>query len=215
MRAAAWVSASPARRQVADIDDDCQPAEAGKHLAQKFDPLAGKIARQDRQASNVAPRPRESRDQTAPNRVGRHREHDWDRRSCLLCGGTALPTVRMVATLSRTNSAANSTNRSLRPSAQRYSIATVWPSIHPSSRSRCTKAAVQSLQFEGVLAPRKPIVSSFACCARAASGHATEAPAKKGDKFAPLHAPSLTQGNFRPTQTNTLEGFNRSFGQSV
>ena len=51
------------------------------------------------------------------------------------------PAVRMTSTLSRTNSAAISAKRSKRPSAQRYSIATVRPSIQPSSRKRCTKAA--------------------------------------------------------------------------
>ena len=58
---------------------------------------------------------------------------------------TAAPDVTMTSTLSRTNSAAISAKRSLRPSAQRYSIATVRPSIQPSSRSRCTKAAVHWL----------------------------------------------------------------------
>jgi len=38
----------------------------------------------------------------------------------------------------------------LRPSAQRYSIATVWPSIQPSSRSRFTKALVHEPQLEHV-----------------------------------------------------------------
>ena len=90
---------------------------------------------------------------------------------------TAVPAVTMTSTLSRTNSAAISAKRSLRPSAQRYSIATVRPSIQPSSRSRCTKAAVHGPQAEGVAAPKNPMVGSFAgCCARAASGHAAAAP---------------------------------------
>ena len=60
--------------------------------------------------------------------------------------GRRRPDVTMTSTLSRTNSAAISAKRSLRPSAQRYSIATVRPSIQPSSRSRCTKAATHWLQ---------------------------------------------------------------------
>src|SRR5262249_16518586 len=44
----------------------------------------------------------------------------------------AFPPVTMTSTLSRTNSAAISAKRSLRPSAQRYWIATVRPSIQPS-----------------------------------------------------------------------------------
>ena len=89
----------------------------------------------------------------------------------------ALPPATMTSTLSRTNSAAISAKRSLRPSAQRYSIARLRPSIQPSSRSRCTKAAVHGPQAEAVVVPRNPMVGSFpACCARAASGHAAAAP---------------------------------------
>ena len=93
--------------------------------------------------------------------------------ACFAAATGAVPHVTMTSTLSRTNSAAISAKRSLRPSAQRYSIATVRPSIQPSSRSRCTKAAVHGLMAEGVLAPKNPMVGSLpACCARAASGHA-------------------------------------------
>jgi acetolactate synthase-1/2/3 large subunit len=57
-------------------------------------------------------------------------------------------------------------------SAQRYSIATVRPSIQPNSRSRCTKAATHWPMANGVLEPNKPIVGSFAdCCALAARAH--------------------------------------------
>ena len=100
----------------------------------------------------------------------------------------APPVVTMISTLSRTNSAAISSKRSLRPSAQRYSIATVRPSIQPSSRSRCTKAAVQWLQAEGRRAPRNPMVGSLpGCCARAASGHAAARRTEHTEKFAPSH----------------------------
>src|SRR5262245_20575787 len=44
--------------------------------------------------------------------------------------------LTMTSTFSRTNSAAISAARELRPSAQRYSIATVRPSIQPRSRNR-------------------------------------------------------------------------------
>ena len=87
--------------------------------------------------------------------------------------GTAPPAVTITSTLSRTNSVAISANRSLRPSAQRYSIAIVRPSIQPSSRNRRSKAVVHWLQPEDVPVPKNPIVSSLpACCARTASGHA-------------------------------------------
>src|SRR5262249_55607063 len=82
----------------------------------------------------------------------------------------------MTSTFNRTNSAAISAARELRPSAQRYSITTVRPSVQPRSRSRCTKAATHWLMAKGVLEPNNPIVGSFAaCCARAASGEAAAA----------------------------------------
>jgi hypothetical protein len=88
-----------------------------------------------------------------------------------------VPDVTMISTLSRTNSAAISAKRSLRPSPQRYSIARLRPSIQPSSRSRWTKGAAHSLAAERVLWPKNPMVGSFfGCCALAASGHATVAP---------------------------------------
>jgi len=68
---------------------------------------------------------------------------------------TAAPVVKMTSTLSRTNSAAISAKRSVRPSAQRTSIVTFRPSVQPSSRSRCTKAAVHGPQVEGEAVPRK------------------------------------------------------------
>jgi hypothetical protein len=52
----------------------------------------------------------------------------------------AVPCVTMTSTWSRTNSVAISTKRSVRPSAQRYSITILRFSIQPSWCSRCTKA---------------------------------------------------------------------------
>src|SRR5260221_657729 len=89
------------------------------------------------------------------------------------------PAVSITSTLSRTNSAAISAARSRLPPAQRYSIATVRPSIQPSSASRRTKAAVQALHAEDVAPPKIPTVGSFACCADAASGHAAAARYKR------------------------------------
>ena len=163
---------------IADIGHDRQPAKTGDDLAQKLESLAGKIGCLERQAGDVAARSRQARDETAADRIARHRKDDRDDRCRLLCRERPrCPDVTMTSTLSRTNSAAISAKRSLRPSAQRYSIATVRPSIQPSSRSRCTKAAIHGLQAEGVLAPRNPMVGSLlGCCARAASGHAAAPP---------------------------------------
>jgi hypothetical protein len=53
--------------------------------------------------------------------------------ACFEAKAAGIPDVTMTSTLSRTNSAATSAKRSSRPSAQRYSIAMVRPSFHPSS----------------------------------------------------------------------------------
>ena len=99
-----------------------------------------------------------------PNRVRRHREDDWDDR-CLLLGGDDCG--------------------SLRPSAQRYAIATVRSSIQPSSCGRRTKAVVHWLQAEGVLAPMKLVVGIFKGCARGERPREGRA-AEQRDEFAPF-----------------------------
>ena len=90
--------------------------------------------------------------------------------------GTAPPAVTITSTLSRTNSVAISANRSVRPSAQRYSIAMLRPSIQPSSRSLRSKAVVHWLQPQDVPVPKNPITGIAVCCVRTASGHAAAAP---------------------------------------
>ena len=108
------------------------------------------------------------------------------------------PDVRMTSTLSRTNSAAISAKRSNRPSAQRTSIATVRPSIQPSSRSRCTKAALRQLSTEALVGFKNPMVGSFsACCARAPSGHTARLPTSNETNLRRFTARCLPC--FRPT----------------
>ena len=108
--------------------------------------------------------------------------------SACLTAGTASPEVTMTSTFSRTNSAANSANRSERPSAQRTSIAAVRPSVQPSSRKRCTRAATNWPWDDGVPPARTPMVGSLAgCCARAASGQRRRA-AEQRDELAPPHS---------------------------
>ena len=70
---------------IADIGHDRQPAETGDNLAQKFESLASKIGRLDRQAGDVAARSRQTRDQAGADRVPRRREDDRDDRCRLLC----------------------------------------------------------------------------------------------------------------------------------
>jgi hypothetical protein len=104
--------------------------------------------------------------------------------ACLAAMIAAVADVTMTSTLRRTNSAAISSKRSVRLSAQRYSIATVRPSIQPSSCNRRTKAATHWPWDEGVPATRNPMVGIFAgCCACAASGHAAAAPPSATKNF--------------------------------
>src|SRR4051794_25871406 len=69
---------------------------------------------------------------------------------------------RLAAEIRHPTSAAISAERSARPSAQRYAIAILRPSLQPSSRSLCTKAAVHWLCESCVLAPKNPIVGNLA-----------------------------------------------------
>src|SRR5271166_3767375 len=84
--------------------------------------------------------------------------------------------VAITATWSRTRSAAISGRRSLWSSAQRYSILTFWPSTSPVSLKPLRNAATKAASGWGDPAWRNPITGSADCCARAASGHAIEAP---------------------------------------
>ena len=61
--------------------------------------------------------------------------------ACFAASAASVPTAKMTSTLTRMNSAVISAKRSGRPSAHRYSITTVRPSIQPNSRSRWIKAA--------------------------------------------------------------------------
>ena len=93
--------------------------------------------------------------------------------ACFAVSAAGVPNVTMTSTLSPTNSVAISLYRSERPPAQRNAIATLRPSVQPSSRSRSTKADTHGAASDSVLEPKNPIVGSLrACCARAASGHA-------------------------------------------
>ena len=97
--------------------------------------------------------------------------------ACFAASAGAVPVAIMTSTLRRTNSAAISANRALRPSAQRYSIAMVRPSIQPRSCKRWTRAATRWLSAEGVAPPKTPMVGNLpACCAFAASGHTAAEP---------------------------------------
>src|SRR5262245_38601097 len=67
------------------MTQESQAAEAGDYLPQQFESLAAKIRCQDRQASNVATRPRKASDEATCHRVAHHRGDDRDNRCRLHC----------------------------------------------------------------------------------------------------------------------------------
>src|SRR5262245_39567779 len=62
----------------------------------------------------------------------------------------------------------------LHPYAQRYSIATFWPSINPTPFKPARKAANRCTTDSGVDGLRNPITGICACCAFAVSGRNSE-----------------------------------------
>src|SRR5947207_287307 len=63
---------------IADIGQDRQPAQTRDNLPQEVEPLASKVSRLVRQASDVAARSCKTRDEVIANRVRRRREYDRD-----------------------------------------------------------------------------------------------------------------------------------------
>jgi hypothetical protein len=62
--------------RILEIGQNRQTAKTLDNLAQEFEPFAGKIGALQRQAGDVAPRPRQARDEAAADRVVCCREHD-------------------------------------------------------------------------------------------------------------------------------------------
>src|SRR5271170_5406834 len=69
---------------IAGIKHDCQPAQTGNSLTQKFEPLAGNIGRLERQSSDVAARARKVRHEATADRIDRDCKHDGYIRGRLL-----------------------------------------------------------------------------------------------------------------------------------
>ena len=69
-------------------------------------------------------------------------------------------------------------------SAERYSIATFWPSTKPVSFRPWRNAATRCGDVSRAIALRRnPTTGIAGCCARAASGHAAAAPPSVGQQF--------------------------------
>ncbi len=179
---------------ISNIAQDRQAAQTRDHLAQDFKALGSQIGSLTRQSSDVATRSRQTGDKpastgspAAANTIG------MTVVACFAATTARVPAVTMISTLSRTNSAAISAKRSSRPSPQRYSIVMVRPSIRPSSRNRCTKAAVHSVAAERVLRPKKPMVGSSPTAAHRRKRPRGRCTAEKRDEFPPPHAPPQAQ----------------------
>jgi hypothetical protein len=96
----------------------------------------------------------------------------------------------------------SSAKRSVRPSPQRYSIATLRPSVQPSSRNRWTKAAVHWLCAAAVPEPAtrwSPL--STLLCARRERPRGCRATDER-DELTPLHA----EHQARPSRARCVEG---------
>jgi hypothetical protein len=82
--------------------------------------------------------------------------------------GKVPPMAQMTATRRLTRSAASAGRRSFRPSAQRYSIFTFWPSTKPVSLRPGRNGAKVTLLLADD-GPRKPITGTLGCCASSTS----------------------------------------------
>src|SRR5262249_32883127 len=70
---------------ITDISQDRHSAQTWNNLAQDFDPLAGKLVRLDRQASDIAARPGQAGNKANGQGVPHPRKHNRDDRCRLLC----------------------------------------------------------------------------------------------------------------------------------
>ena len=135
---------------IVDIGHNCQTAEIGDDLSQKFETLSRKIGRLIRQTSHVSARPRETGDQAVGNRISRDREDDPVRvQRSARCGPRPNNTQSRYCDLQ---------------SSRVRAIAVRKRRPIPAGQKPCSP-------------PRKPMVGSLlACCARAARGHTAAAP---------------------------------------
>ena len=104
---------------------------------------------------------------------------------------TALPTVMMTIHLEPNNSAANSANRSLLALPSDTRSRPCGPRPSRVRAGRCTKAAVQWLQFDGVLAPSSPMVGIARLLRPRREWRERRRAAEKCEEFPPLHCTTI------------------------
>jgi hypothetical protein len=107
------------------VEQNADQRHTGHELAQKPEPLRLHEICQQRDAGCISTGAAEALDQSEPDWVAAHSEHDGNSRCCPLAASAdgSPPAVVSTATPRLTNSAAMAGRRSYRPRAQRNSIA--------------------------------------------------------------------------------------------
>ena len=137
------------------VDHVGQPTQSWENLAQDFEAFGGEIGSQVRQAGDVAARPRQRSNQPAADWVSRGREDNRDHRCRRLCRDRCLGSAGENDIDLEPDELGRDLGKALGASLPpAVSIATVRPSIQPSSCSRCTKASRHARWLVGVPPPR-------------------------------------------------------------
>src|SRR5262249_5091188 len=155
---------------VVGIDQDTEHGGLGNKVMQDTDLLLQELLGEEGYAGNIPAGTVDVGDEAQFDWVTPDVEHDRDRRRCRFRRGCSGPTKGGNHCYPATSSAA-SDGTSPYCSVDRSSIATLRPSIWPSSLKPLRNAAVH-------LSPallRKPTTGIAGCCARAASGDAAAA----------------------------------------
>ena len=79
-------------KRIADICQDCQPAQSGNELPEKFDSFTSSFRLQAGQAGDIATWPRKAGDDAAADRISCRCKHDGDHRGSAFCrkGGRSI-----------------------------------------------------------------------------------------------------------------------------
>src|SRR5262249_10111524 len=119
--------------RIGRIDEHSNTNGPGHQLTQEFEPLCDHLDPENIDSRQVAARPGEAGDETKLDRVVAGKEDEGIVVVAALAanaGGTP-PIAAITATCRRTNSVASAGSRSIRSSAQRYSMTTFSPSTKP------------------------------------------------------------------------------------
>jgi putative tryptophan/tyrosine transport system substrate-binding protein len=186
----------------ARIDHNGQPAEAGHNLAREFESFARKIGHLDRQAGYIAARSRETRDKTGTDWVRRRNNDRYDR--CrLLCRNNWCGRVRHNDIDLEPDKLGRNLSQALSASLRPPIVDRDGTILNPTELTQPLDKSGHWLMAEAVPAPKNPIVGSFACCARAASGQVANPAIRATKSRRRITLPSFGYRQFRlPTQAH-------------